>query len=181
MRKGNSIVLMGMKHCGKSTLGTMVAERYACEFYDLDEAVEMLNGEPGVSVRDIYARYGKDVFQRLEAAAAQRIREKGGKSFVLALGGGTIENAQAMEHIRPMGRLIYLREKPEILFMRIEKNGIPPFLSKDDPFTDFLKLYERRAALYEGEADLVVDLNAKGIEEAFASLIAGIAKHESEE
>jgi len=171
---------MGMKHCGKSTLGALLARMYACEFYDLDVVMEALNGEPGERVRDIYARSGKDAFQRLEADAAQRIKGKGEQRFVLALGGGTIENAQAMEHIRPMGKLIYLRERPEVLFERIEKGGMPPFLGTTDPFADFLKLYEKRSVLYEEEAGLVVDLHGKGIEEAFASLVASISEQKSE-
>ena len=35
-----NIVLIGMKHCGKSTLGEALARRWACPFHDVDAMIE---------------------------------------------------------------------------------------------------------------------------------------------
>ena len=35
-----NIVLIGMKYCGKSTLGAALARWWACPFYDVDRMIE---------------------------------------------------------------------------------------------------------------------------------------------
>ena len=35
-----NVILIGMKHCGKSTIGRMLAERWGCPFFDVDPMIE---------------------------------------------------------------------------------------------------------------------------------------------
>ncbi len=162
-----SIVLMGMKHCGKTTLGVMLARRLRLPFIDLDQVVERIEeerlGSP-VSAREIYRLRGREAFGELEARGLQEIA--GGparppRRAVIALGGGTIENAEAMAVLADIGSFLYLEEDEDVLFRRIAAGGLPPFLEGGDPRENFHRLYEKRTALYRRRADAVVSLRGR--------------------
>jgi shikimate kinase len=95
---------------------------------------------------------------------------------VLAFGGGIIENETAMGYLREKGIFIYLKEDAGTLFKRIEAGGIPPFLSPENPFESFLELYERRTALYHGQADMTVSVHGKTQEEASRLIASTVAE-----
>jgi shikimate kinase len=170
------LILMGIKHCGKTTIGTRLAAAWDIPFYDLDDVI--LELYPGISVRDVYKQAGKREFQRLEAAgaalilsrASRRREETGAYSGICALGGGTIENREAMDRLTGAGTFCYIRENEEVLYKRIISRGLPAFLSADDPEGDFTRLYLRRTRLYEQQADITIDAMGKGAEELYAIL-----------
>ena len=63
------VVLIGMKHCGKSTLGKALAERWGCPSDDVDRLIEERHAcETGVrqSVRAIFSTRGEPYFAELE-------------------------------------------------------------------------------------------------------------------
>ncbi|MFP4364355.1 MAG: shikimate kinase [Spirochaetia bacterium] len=162
------IVLMGMKHCGKSTIGRIIAKKWGRRFIDLDAEMERIySASSHRSVRQIYSDEGKDFFTRLEYSAATglsvRLRESA--PVIIALGGGTIENRRAMEAVKQIGKLVYLKEDAQVLFERIERKGLPPFLSKFKPRSDFQNLYDNRTELYDREADFIIDLEGCTVEQ----------------
>jgi shikimate kinase len=167
---------MGMKHCGKTTLGRMLAARRAEPFIDLDEFIEESAARQcgrRLTVREIYRAGGKDAFQALEAGALRKIAADfpGEKSaLVLALGGGTIENAAALAALGNGGVFVFLDEDEEVLFARIASSGIPPFLAGDDPREAFRRLYRQRTAWYRERAGLRLDMRGKNPEEALEEL-----------
>lgn len=136
------ILLTGVKHCGKSTVGRLLAEEWGVPFFDLDDLVETnCADETGrtLSCRDIYREYGKPNFIRYEAAAAERLKELAGSrssgsgpvsriAAVAALGGGTAENREAISALESFGLFVLFDADPEELFERIKRGGIPPFL-----------------------------------------------------
>ncbi len=172
-----NIVLMGMKHCGKTTLGAMLARRLSREFFDLDRVVEGIEAERlgrPVTAREIYRLRGKEAFQALEERALREILgtgSGGADGVVVALGGGTIENGAALAILREAGILVFLDEDEEVLFRRIEAGGLPPFLEGSSPRESFHDLYEKRTSLYRERADLRVDLRGLGPGEGLDRLL----------
>src|SRR6056297_2227080 len=142
-----NLYLAGLKHCGKTTLGKLIAARTDREFYDLDELLlEVAAGQGYSSVREIYRTAGREKFQEYEAAAARKAPLS---AAILSLGGGTIENPSAYEALKLGGSLIYLQVEEAVLFKRIERGGLPPFLIGDRPAAElFHELYIRRHNLY---------------------------------
>ncbi len=175
--------LAGIKHCGKSTLGKLLADKIGCPFIDFDEKIEELfsdrEGE-ALGVREIYEQHGKNIFRDYERLAAESIvsdRRKNRKEpLVAALGGGIIDNAEAWAVIKQAGLIIYIDEDPEILYERIIKNGIPPFLSSGNPRQDFLQLHKRRSSSYRKDADLTLSLEGRPIDGALNLLIKVVGK-----
>ncbi|MBI9101423.1 MAG: hypothetical protein JEY99_03330 [Spirochaetales bacterium] len=171
LTKSPSLILMGMKHTGKSTLGRTIAKKRNLPFYDLDDLLEKEAQKMGRDFpesvrpvcREIY-RYSKDLFQKLELMAgemAASIMEK--ETIVLALGGGAIENRGLMEILKAAGRLIFLDESADLLYERIIRGGIPSFLDPENPKGSFLTIYEKRCALYYETAETVVKLRGASL------------------
>ncbi|HUX50062.1 MAG TPA: shikimate kinase [Spirochaetia bacterium] len=175
------VYLMGMKHSGKSTLGSLLASKWEVRFVDLDDwmvtrflaAHGLPEDEPSPGIRNIYRSLGAVGFRRLEADAARALAselDESRESAVIALGGGTIENEEAMDALATRGTFVYLEEDAELLFKRIERGGIPPFLAGNDPHAIFLGLYAIRTALYRQKASIAVPLAGLPVEAAFNRL-----------
>ena len=65
-----SIVLMGIKHCGKSTQGKILAKKLELPFFDTDSLIEEMNG---MTCRQIYSEKGEAAFKTAEYQACKKI------------------------------------------------------------------------------------------------------------
>ena len=168
----SSVILMGMKHSGKSTLGARLAWTWRKHHADLDDITEKTyRADRSLTCREIYLQHGRSYFCELEAKAAAAVATMlEPEGIIVSLGGGTIENSRAMDHFVSKGLFVYLKEDLETLYKRILRGGVPAFLSNEDPHGDFEKLYLRRTKLYEAAADLSVDLRENGVDESFTLL-----------
>jgi len=160
-----NLVLIGMKHCGKSTTGKILAARWGCPFYDVDPMIEEHHdcdtGET-ISVREIFERHGEKHFHRVEGHVVCELYLKldhPGSQAVVSLGGRTALNSLVCELLRAIGPIVYLQVAPDVIYERIEQSGIPPFLNPDDPATDFQALYDQRHPRYKELADVTIDIN----------------------
>ncbi len=178
----SNFILLGMKHSGKTTLGRRLAVRLHARFADLDDITERIyDPDARISCREIYRRRGKDFFGALEAKAAEQLSKSMTRECVVAaLGGGTIENREAMDALKDSGIKVYLKDDPSVLFERIMRGGLPAFLNDEDPRAAFESLYVRRTALFERNADLVVEIDGKDVEEAFGRLLALVERQPTE-
>lgn len=150
------IVLMGIKHSGKTSLGKMASVALHLPFFDLDYLLEsQYSKERLFSFRELYMKLGETGFRKLETKAVNSISME--KEGILALGGGTIENISAMETIKKAALLVFLDTEEEILYNRIKKNGFPSFLEKS-PKKLFHKLFIKRINLYREAADITLKL-----------------------
>ena len=184
------LLLTVMKHCGKTTAGSRLAEEWGLPFYDLDRIIIEIYGEksgrpyPGTTIREVYRKAGQKAFRMFETAGAERIiseaagektvRRSGRFCGICALGGGTIENREAVDKFSGRSVFCYIREEKEVLYRRIISRGIPAFLSRENPQSDFYSLYRHRTRLYEQQADLTVDgkgMDPEGVYEALQKTI----------
>ncbi len=166
------VILAGLKHSGKSTLALRLAEELSLPYFDLDRLIETeYRTDRLVACRDIYRRHGRRYFMSLETQAAKRLslalRKRPG---VGALGGGTCDNAAAVEALVGCALIVYLRDGEARLFERIMRGGLPAFLPKDDPSAAFHELYLRRDALYRRLADVEIDIDGAEADEAYSRL-----------
>jgi shikimate kinase len=86
------IVLTGFMGSGKSTVGPLIAHRLGWSFLDVDEVIE---SEAGITIAEIFARYGEAEFRHREKETVARLAS--GDRMVLALGGGAIEHTPTRE------------------------------------------------------------------------------------
>ncbi len=166
------LFLGGIKHSGKSTLGSLLAEASGLPFYDSDDltvsAARRRNLEVSTA-RELYRMAGPEGFKYYEAEALLEVADSGpgpGR-MIVALGGGAIDNPAALEVIDRNGYLIYLHVDADTLYERIMRRGKPAFLTSDRPYEEFLALSRRRDAAYRAKAHLVIELTGLGVLEAF--------------
>lgn len=109
-REQCNIVLIGMPGCGKSSVGAGLARLLGRPLVDTDALVERA---AGMSVPEIFSKYGEAEFRRLEAAA---VREAGlGHGTVIACGGGAPLTEENRFHLRANGWVYYLRRDTSAL------------------------------------------------------------------
>ena len=82
-----SIVLMGIKHCGKSTQARMISEKLGCDSFDTDDVIAEMTGK---TPREIYTESGEGEFKKAEVMACRKVcgdLSVSGKRAVIAAGG----------------------------------------------------------------------------------------------
>lgn len=143
-------------------MGWALASLLGLYFADLDDLI-LRDASDFPTVRDLYRKLGKEGFQNQETESLKHFLEvNAGKSFVLSLGGGTIENNEAIKLLEENSvQTVFLDAAEEDLYQRIVKGGLPPFLEGDDPEEKFRKMYEKRSKLYKSWTSFIIDTRGK--------------------
>lgn len=151
-----NIVLCGIKHSGKTTVGKEIAAILDIPFADSDDEIVRLDGGKR-SVREIFRTDGEESFRRLEARALTALADSPERR-VIALGGGALSNPFVPKILRErLGFKVCLDADDATAFHRIEEHGLPPFLADEaDPFAAFVKMNGPRRELFAAEADTVI-------------------------
>lgn len=162
MKKDN-IVLIGMPGAGKSTIGVILAKVLGYQFVDADLLIQEKEGR---LLHEIISNEGLDHFIRIENEVNQSIQVK---HTVIATGGSVIYGEEAMNHLRTIGTVIYLKLSYKEISKRlgnIMQRGV--VLKKGQ---DLAGLYEERCPLYELYADIVIDCENMDIESTMETIV----------
>src|SRR6266487_4742162 len=157
------MILTGMKGCGKTTIGTLLAEKLQIPFIDADTEIEKKhknkNGED-ISFSDIFKKYGEKYFNELDIKTLKQIaKEFGDTDLVLACAGRTPLQEENQEILLGLGKIIFLNVEKSVLLKRILAQGIPAFFPyQDDPERSFDELLMERLPVYKKLADLTLDI-----------------------
>ncbi|WP_174296741.1 shikimate kinase [Sphingomonas bacterium] len=121
--EGKPIVLIGLMGVGKSTVGRRLAGRLGLPFADADEEIEVA---AGMSVADIFARFGEAYFRDGERRVIRRLID--GRPKVIATGGGAFLNGDTRALILAQAVTIWLRADPAVLADRVRRRDTRPLL-----------------------------------------------------
>ena len=159
-----NIVICGMKHCGKSTHGEFIADKLSCPFLDTDTLLEtefFKREKNPLNSREIYNLHGADYFRELKADVLHALIDEAdeNKTQVIALGGGVPSNPNIGAELKKLGRFIYLKNEPDVLYKRIARKGLPSFLQGENPYEKFLELYSKREQRYIELSDLTIEFS----------------------
>lgn len=161
--KKNNIVLIGMPGVGKSTVGVVLAKVLGYRFVDADLVIQE---EEGKLLHEIIKDVGTDGFIEVENRVNSRIEAS---HAIIATGGSVVYGKEAMEHLKEIGTVIYLKLPYEILNMRLSDiKGRGVVLRPGQTLQD---LYEERVPLYEKYADITVDETGLGVEETIEKIV----------
>lgn len=149
-----SLILIGFKACGKTSVGRELALRLQASFIDTDQLIEArYHVMSGVArtCPEIYRAEGGDQFRALEKAviAALNQRELPG---VIAVGGGAVLDSENAALLRQLGSFIYLSTSYSTLLMRLQAQSVPAYL-QGDLETAFQSVFAEREPCYQKLAD----------------------------
>ena len=164
--------LIGMPGSGKSCMGKSVSSKMKIPLIDADKMIEQRVGLP---LQEIINRYGVDEFRRIEEEVLLSIEAPAEGHAILSTGGSAIYSDKGMEHLRSLGKVIYLYCSVETIIDRIdnfEKRGIVL-----KPGQDLYGLYKERTPLYEKYSDITVSCDGRAYPRYKQNLMAAIAKH----
>ena len=98
-----NLILIGMPGAGKSTVGVVLAKQQGYHFVDSDLVIQE---QTGLLLHEIIEQQGDDGFRQVE----NRINaDLAVKHSVIATGGSVIYGREAMQHLKKIGVVIYLK------------------------------------------------------------------------
>lgn len=141
----NNLVLIGMMGCGKSTVGSLLAQRLNLEFVDTDQRIEQA---AGCTISELFAQQGEDVFRDWEQRISEELAEKRG--LVIACGGGLPMRADCITPLRRSGTVIFLDRDGADIYDHVSMESRP--LGQVSR-AEFLARWQRRLPVYQDCAD----------------------------
>lgn len=166
-----NIVLIGMPGVGKSTAGVVLAKVLGYEFIDVDLIIQQQEGK---LLREIIAEVGTDGFIEVENRVNSQIEVE---KSVIATGGSVVYGKEAMQHLREIGTVVYLKVSYDILEKRLHDIKGRGVVLKDGQ--DLRGLYEERVPLYEKYADITVCEDNLNVEQTIEKITEQLNKLEA--
>lgn len=187
-----SMILMGIKHCGKSTQGRIISKKLSVPFFDTDDVVFEMTGK---TPRQIYTELGNEGFQEAEEKACsfllEKINSSAEKNAVIATGGGICGNKKALVVLKKIGTFVFLKTPERIASFRVLREisvaqdgtllNVPAFIAKKNPrsVADAKKIFHdffiERECIYEQLADVVIDMSSSSKEANAAKIIESVS------
>ncbi len=160
--KTKNIVLIGMPGAGKSTIGVVLAKNMGMAFMDSDLIIQEQEGK---KLHDLIEEHGLDGFLAIEGRVNASLHPK---TAVIATGGSAVYDKSAMEHLRSIAMVCYLKLSYEGIKERLgdlAERGV--VLREGETLRE---LYEERVPLYEKYANLTIECENKNIREIVMEL-----------
>jgi shikimate dehydrogenase len=154
-----SVVLIGYRGAGKSTVGALLARRLGFRFIDTDVEVER---REGISIAALFESGEEARFRRQERAVVAEIPRD--VPCVVATGGGAPLNPASRVALREMGDVFYLAGDLATLARRIAGSDRPSLTGKSAVEEIEAVLLERDPT-YRAIADEIVDTSRRTPEE----------------
>lgn len=162
----NNIVLIGMPGVGKSTAGVVLAKILGYRFIDMDIVIQEREGR---LLKDIIEDEGIEGFIAIENDVnATVVAEKS----IIATGGSVVYGREAMEHLKEIGTVVYLKIDYASIEERVSNvKGRGVVLRDGQTLRD---IYEERTKLYEKYADVIIDESGKSVEDTIEAIVSAI-------
>lgn len=162
----NNIVLIGMPGVGKSTIGVILAKILAYHFLDSDLVIQEREGK---RLHQIISEEGCEGFLKIENDVNASLNVD---RTIIATGGSAVYGKEAMEHLKEIGEVVYLKADYSTIEKRLgnlEKRGVA--LKEGQSLKD---LYDERTKLYELYADVIVDEKGLGTGETIDEVLRAL-------
>ena len=156
---GRSLVLIGSRGSGKTSLGRLLAERISLQFVDTDDVIRQLAGE---SIEAMFERGEEPRFRQLEHDVIHSLEST--TRAVVATGGGVVVDPRNRSVLRRLGCVVLLLAPTSVLAARISGTARPSLTGKP-PTTELEEVFRRREPAYRETAHCVLYTGASGLEE----------------
>jgi 3-phosphoshikimate 1-carboxyvinyltransferase len=163
----DSIVLIGMRGSGKSTVAKLLATSLGMQVQEMDEIIV---GRSGRSIPEIVARDGWEHFRDLESSVLKEVLKL--NNVIVSSGGGVVTRPQNLKLIKKSGWIIYLRANPITLASHIgSDSNRPPLTAKSNLEAELKQLLSERETLYQNVANDIIDTDALSPKQIVAEIL----------
>jgi len=163
------VILIGPMGSGKTTIGSLLAEKLGLTFRDTDHLIEEQEGK---SVSQIFLDEGEDAFRVIEKKVLRN--ELLTDETVLSLGGGAPISLDAQSALRAISsHVIFLDISLSTVVPRIGFNRDRPLLL-NNPRGQWKTLMEARRPIYEALADITISVDNKSEEEIVSIALSSL-------
>ena len=142
------ISLIGFMGAGKTSVGRVLAGKTGRQFTDTDERI---TAGAGISINEIFARYGEPYFRDLETEQLKKLRKET-EPLVISAGGGLPLREENRKLLRQMGPVVFLEASEEELCRRLRGSSSRPMLQGGSLEERIRTLMEQRQEKYEDAA-----------------------------
>lgn len=184
----SNIILIGYMGCGKSTVGRKLAEKLQLSLLDTDVWIEE---KEGTTISKIFAEKGENYFRDLETeclrellkeqeleidfmsntdmCAGEKCLNKYGR-YVISVGGGLPVREENRKLLRQLGRVIYLKARPDTIYERIKGDTTRPLLQTENPLQRIKEMMISREEKYQEASHEVINVDEKNISEIIEAI-----------
>lgn len=153
-KKFGNIILCGFMGSGKTTVGELLARKLGRVFIDIDRYIEE---ESGMTVQELFAKYGEAEFRGRERRAVRALSQKSG--LVVATGGGTLIDPENAAVLRKNGVVVLLSAGLDVIRGRLKGDKTRPLLAGDARGEKMERLYRQRSGTYRDVSDFIIPAN----------------------
>lgn len=166
----NNIILIGFMGCGKTTVGIKLSYKIKRTMVDTDKQIER---EQGKSISDIFAESGEAAFREMETSYLQKMIHNTEKQ-IISVGGGLPIQERNHALLHELGKVVYLRATSDTIYERLKNDTTRPLLQGDNPKQKIEELMQKRAAIYEKVADVIIDVDGKSFDVIIDEIITEV-------
>lgn len=167
------VFLCGMMGSGKSTIGKQLAEDLEVPFTDLDELIEE---SEKMTIPEIFNQKGEKRFREIEKQ--QIVKIAGSVDGVVALGGGSLQNQQIVDHLKLYGWLVYIDASQVEILNRLSNTTGRPMLENSVELEQRIStLFDQRTQFYE-QAHFSIQTEKKSVEQVTTEIVKKLKIYE---
>ena len=155
-----NIFLIGFMGAGKSTVAKTLQGKLKMNLVEMDARIVE---EQGMSINDIFAKYGEDYFRDIESRLILDIGKEG--NTIVSCGGGVVVREKNIEYMKQNGKVVYLSATPKTIYNRVKDSTDRPILNGHMSVEYIAELMEKRRALYEAAADYKIETDGRTTED----------------
>lgn len=164
-----NIFLIGFMGAGKSTIAKELQSALQMKLVEMDARIVE---EQGMSINDIFEKYGEAHFRDLESNLILTIGSEG--NTIVSCGGGVVVRSENVTNMKKSGKIIFLAATPETIYERVKDSTDRPILNGHMNVDYIRELMEKRRVLYENAADIRIDVDGKSVLEVCHEIIKKI-------
>ncbi|MCL2370790.1 MAG: shikimate kinase, partial [Firmicutes bacterium] len=150
MSRFQNIILIGMPGSGKTATANELA-KHGYQVYDTDS---IFVDAYRMSVAEFFDLHGEAEFRRAETEIVASLKNVLGA--VISTGGGVVLDAQNIDRLKKIGKVVFLECPVKELEHRVGNDKARP-LARDGGSDYIARTWENRKDLYYKDADMIID------------------------
>lgn len=165
--KKPNIILIGFMGTGKSTVARKLSRKTGIPVREMDD---MIAEQEGMTITEIFEKYGESYFRDLETRQAEAVSETDG--VIVSCGGGTVMRQENVDYLRKNGTIILLQADPDTVYERVRRGGDKrPLLNRHMSRGYISWLMKQRDDVYRAAADIILETGGMNSERVAEEII----------